>query len=271
VVTHLTSMGVSALGNYWLKECASDLRIGHGANEAAPEQIRRIIDALLDDRPCRRGQHDGLIGERAAGLDGILSMLNGVASTGAAPRAMTMGGALGPVFLSDARLILVYETQLMAAADKAENMVAFRRTTPVLPGEIRDRPFLHPMANMFLPTLDRFVETDFRAMTDRHLTAMVLAFRWYATEHDGKLPARLEELVPKYLPVIPSDPMADGKLLNYIPKEIDPVVYSVGVDGIDQGASTQPAFKGARQGSWQTLDEVVHLKRQPRPAPDSDN
>jgi hypothetical protein len=50
----------------------------------------------------------------------------------------------------------------------------------------------------------------------------------------GRYPARLEELAPKYLPAVPSD-LFSGKALVYRPFEGGYLLYSVGVNGKDEG------------------------------------
>jgi hypothetical protein len=53
----------------------------------------------------------------------------------------------------------------------------------------------------------------------------------------GRYPAKLDELVPRYLPAIPDD-LFSGKALIYRPSEKGYLVYSVGPNGIDEGGST---------------------------------
>jgi hypothetical protein len=55
----------------------------------------------------------------------------------------------------------------------------------------------------------------------------------YHREH-GKWPESLGELSPKYLPTLPADPIT-GKPLHYNVVNDRPIVYSVGVDGDDDG------------------------------------
>ena len=90
-------------------------------------------------------------------------------------------------------------------------------------------------------------------LTHRRLAAAALAVRWYAVEHDGRLPASLEELVPRYLPAVPLDPMAKGRPLGYSPDPARPMVYSVGENGIDNGGETtrRGALGSEDPGPWQ--------------------
>ena len=55
----------------------------------------------------------------------------------------------------------------------------------------------------------------------------------YHREH-GKWPESFGELSPKYLPSLPADPIT-GKPLHYKIVNDRPIVYSVGIDGDDDG------------------------------------
>ncbi len=54
-----------------------------------------------------------------------------------------------------------------------------------------------------------------------------------------------------------------GRPLIYRPDGADPIVYSVGENGIDNGGA-EPDPEGSRQADHD--DIVVHLDRRPRPA-----
>jgi hypothetical protein len=56
----------------------------------------------------------------------------------------------------------------------------------------------------------------------------------------GKLPERLTELVPQFLPDVPIDPF-DGKPLRYHHLAKGYVIYSIGIDGHDGGGKEKPA------------------------------
>ena len=60
-----------------------------------------------------------------------------------------------------------------------------------------------------------------------------LAVRCYQSEQ-GRLPARLDELVPSYLAKVPSDPFSRHSLV-YRPQGTNWLLYSVGEDGVDDG------------------------------------
>ncbi|HMC64121.1 MAG TPA: hypothetical protein VKI65_04215 [Gemmataceae bacterium] len=66
---------------------------------------------------------------------------------------------------------------------------------------------------------------------DNLLVAFALA--WYQRDH-GRYPKELNALAPKYLPKVPLD-LFSGKPLVYRPSENGYLLYSVGVNGKDEG------------------------------------
>lgn len=65
------------------------------------------------------------------------------------------------------------------------------------------------------------------------LLTLELNLRCYRAEH-GQPPATLDQLVPRYLTTLPSDPFT-GKALIYRPQGTNWLLYSVGPDGVDDG------------------------------------
>ncbi|MCD6416745.1 MAG: hypothetical protein J7M08_08640 [Planctomycetes bacterium] len=102
---------------------------------------------------------------------------------------------------------------------------------------------------MLTPAYDRIQGTEclieFRFSAVLALTAL----RCYRDAH-GRLPQRIEELVPQYLDEVPRDPF-DGKPLRY--SKDKKIVYSVGTDLTDSGGSTGDF--GSRQA-----DPTVHIE-----------
>ena len=76
-----------------------------------------------------------------------------------------------------------------------------------------------------------------------------MALERYRRDHGG-WPSSLRLLVPPYIEKIPLDPF-DGKPLHYRPFDEGVVIYSVGVDGVDNGGQID---RKATQGSDQGLD-----------------
>jgi hypothetical protein len=57
------------------------------------------------------------------------------------------------------------------------------------------------------------------------------------------LPTKLAQLVPEFLPTVPVDPF-DGKPFRYLVDDLEIKVYSVGVNGIDDGGLENQAGRG---------------------------
>ncbi len=102
-------------------------------------------------------------------------------------------------------------------------------------------PFGLILAGMLLPSLSRALNKTRLRQGMLRATCAYLALR--LREHaDGKVPADLAELVPAYLPSVPTDPF-DGKPLRF-KMEADGTwkVYSVGEDEKDDGGAASSWF-----------------------------
>jgi len=259
---------------------APDLRIGSAsdgsARPAQSKQVRQLIADLLDDRPLREGQVLAFRTERMMEVDTVMQM-----AAGKIPAIMPPGGInsnrntgaqgaigtlLAPQFYADGRFMLEYTSAVLQAA-RAPDLPTSRARMNVLPDLNRQRGAAHLMLSILLPAFGRAIEQDFRILTDSRLTALMLACRLYAIDHGGKFPDMLDDLVPDYIPTIPADPFSTGSPLRYRPG-LDPVVYSVGDNGADDGGSERVVEKGpgAQANKWAQADYVIHLIRQPRPA-----
>ena len=84
------------------------------------------------------------------------------------------------------------------------------------------------------PSLRRVFSRFFQGLAERRVAALRLAIRLYQVDHNGRVPATLNELAPKYIAAIPSDPFAsDGRPLGYIASPT-PLIYSVSMNGTDE-------------------------------------
>jgi hypothetical protein len=270
LIGHLIGIGISEIAASHLLQMSADLKVGSAAGEASPRELRKVIDELLDDAPPTEGFRRALLGERMFQADMFKVMADGtpVQMLPNQPPQPYFGrgrAVLQPLVNANAATALDYMGQLIPLAAE-KNLPEFRARSPQAP----NRP---SMFNFLLagvaPSLDRAFETHFRGVTDRHLAATVLAIRWYAVEHDGKYPQDPGELAPKYLPAIPSDPMAPaGQSLHYV-RGAAPAVYSVGVNSIDDNCDG--ADKRGDRYSWTSLDHVIPLTLPPRPLEDEDD
>jgi hypothetical protein len=269
IVGHLIGIGLQAMAAEVVEWVAPDLKLDPGGGGGVtPAEVRAVIDELLDDGPLRAGMIDALRGERKDQWIIVDAMVSGKPiTTGSKPIAALKRGALvRPFFHADGELMLRLMTGLIRQFEATGDWPGFQSGGEYrsMYAEIQAGSVRHVMARMLTPTLDKAVQAHYRCVADRRLAAVALAAGWYAAEHGGRLAATLGELVPKYLPAIPMDPMSAGGAvpLRYRGAGENPVVYSVGTDGVDDGG------EGLRVEElfdrWRGRDAVMHLRRQAR-------
>jgi hypothetical protein len=89
------------------------------------------------------------------------------------------------------------------------------------------------MLTQLIPATDTAVRANENHRGFRDGVLIGIALELYRREH-GDWPGALDELVPGYLPKVPADRLT-GEAVRYRILEGGPVVYSVGVDGDDDG------------------------------------
>jgi hypothetical protein len=105
-----------------------------------------------------------------------------------------------------------------------------------LPAEKAGRAITKVLIQMMGPAARKIQESADRAEQTRRnleLAFVLLAFK----KDTGKYPTTLAELAPKYLPSVPDD-LFSGKPLIYKPTENGYLLYSVGVNGKDDGGQS---------------------------------
>jgi hypothetical protein len=90
-----------------------------------------------------------------------------------------------------------------------------------------------PIIALLPPGTSRFLDAAVRGTASNHATDAVIAVERFRRAH-GRLPEKLDELVPKYLPQVLTDPF-DGQPLRYVLRNKAYVIYSVGEDAVDNG------------------------------------
>ncbi len=94
----------------------------------------------------------------------------------------------------------------------------------------------YPTSLATLPMIQAWAEVRNRAIARRDSARTAVAIERYRLQH-GAPPKALDALAPELLPEVPLDPF-DGKPLRYRVDEDGYRIYSVGLDGIDQGGQT---------------------------------
>jgi hypothetical protein len=92
----------------------------------------------------------------------------------------------------------------------------------------------YPIA-MLAPSLSRVAPASERYLGVRDALQVAMALELHKRS-TGSYPPTLDELSPRYLPVVPVDPITGG-LLRYEIVDGKPLIYSVGADGDDDGGS----------------------------------
>jgi hypothetical protein len=282
---------IAALAAKRLILIAPTMCVGNAGTESSttspadPLLVTALINTLLAQDADNAGLSQAMRGWRMELLDDFTAIASGrldlehyldrhsdVLDNGGSAEAKFVGYLFKPILLIDARTMARYMDGVVAAIS-ASNWPAGRSSFPAFPAQIRSHWLIHIHAVMLMSSgVDLALKQQFRFRTDLTLAATSLAIRQYAADNEGKLPENLAELTPRYLAAVPLDPMTAGKPLGYIrgdqpglPHAGDPIIYSVGENGIDEGGSEQPLWKSsAVWDRWGTQDAVVHLTQQPR-------
>jgi hypothetical protein len=110
-------------------------------------------------------------------------------------------------------------------------------------------PDLSSLFSRSVLSLGRVCERVFNAEVARDLTTTALALKRYQLAHSD-YPSDLSSLVPRFLPAIPRDP-ADGQPLRYRVKPDGTfLLYSIGLDGVDNGGDPSPVDGKTKSFSW---------------------
>ena len=240
LVCYLVELGIDALAFDVCRDISPTLQLTR--EPAMRDQLRRTIAELLDETEVRAHVRRVMQGERVVSVDTALALasgkltiddLLGSAQQKANFRRFAIKPAdLLPIALTDARIMLAEMTKNVDAVSAADLPTAMAKLKPWPPSVLAE-PKQHFFMAMMLPSLQKSIERHYTALAQRRVAATALAIRWYAMDHDGQLPKTLQDLIPAYLLAVPTDPMTAGKPLIY--SADDEVVYSVGVDGQDDG------------------------------------
>lgn len=114
----------------------------------------------------------------------------------------------------------------------------------------------YPRTMSDLAPLSRCLNRAMRIETERSLVLAAIALKRHALT-GAPPPARLENLVPKFLASVPIDHI-DGKPIRYRPKAGGtPLLYSVGEDGTDEGGDSSPTASGSATAHWWLRKDAV--------------
>ena len=210
-------------------DVAADPRSGSPPpRDAGRQRVCDLIARLLDDADSTDAAVRGAQGDRVSYVESALHIGRG------AP-------LLAPTLrIGAARLSPRFEPHIaaFAAPDLPAARAAIPATAPVPRGANGPGFDLSETVENLMIVTSSSLNRHFQASADRRVAAVALAVRLYVIDHDGALPPSLVELVPDYLPAVPRDPLRAGVgPIGYDPGPADPRVWSVGLDGRDDGGA----------------------------------
>jgi hypothetical protein len=264
LISHLVATGATSLACLTVSELAPELHVS--ANGLSRAQVSGLLKQLQDERAMNDGAMLSWRSERMVGVNGLTDIATGTPAalagntgTSSSANSRVFGYIAKPVLLSDARLYAEYLQGMISASSATDWPSAQSRLPTALPAMVHAHPMYHLFLSLLVPSLDKAAKVGFDTRAARRLAVVAIAVRLYAADHDNQLPASLEELVPRYLPTIPIDPMS-GSRLKY--KSNPPRIYSIGDDGVDDGGV--PVDPDGNRFHREHGDIVVYLVTQPR-------
>ncbi len=270
VVSHLVATGITSLATAGVDQIAPDLRIGSDEHCVSERLVRALIVELLDEQTVQQAFQHAWQGERVMQLDManliLRQKMNFNPSSGQKqPLPAPVTWFLRPFILTDARILGETCTTTELAIRQPDLASCWLHVPSTK--NIEEHYLIHFLAAMLMPPTYTHAK-HYLALARRRLAATQLAIRLYTLHNDGKFPAALADLVSDgYLPAVPNDPMISMHPLMYLPRENDPILYSVGEDGVDNAGREMDPHLSVSQNRRLGEDTVVHLIRQPRPAP----
>jgi hypothetical protein len=272
-LSHYNAIALEGLLVRKLEELLPFLAVPAVSEEGAggrADGIRELVTGLLLDLLDEELMQDGLIRaaqrERMVLADSVDCVVDGRLSlsfmtTGATTSPFLESVSVSsfrPLYMLDEAFGIRFMTRYVEAS-RAASWPAAKAASPVITDEpSRWQRMRHPVTTTMLPWYGHFQKLHFRALANRRMAATALGIRLYEVDN-GRRPERLAELVPEYLPAVPVDPFAaDGRAIGYRPDASPPVLYSIGVDGIDDsGAFT--FYGSGMQIHWDKLDNPFFL------------
>ena len=113
----------------------------------------------------------------------------------------------------------------------------------------------HIFTALMMPAANAAFQAGARIDASSQAADAAIAVELFRRKH-GKLPTKLDELVPEFLPQLPLDPF-DGQPLRFLVRDDEYVIYSIGADRVDNGGQKQP----------NPNDEIIFTVKRPSSPP----
>jgi hypothetical protein len=228
-----------------VEQMAPRLALGSAAGQAEPTRVTALQRDLLDDGPLREGFIRAVIQDRCVVAYACERVRNGHGPGPAAipvdwraPAAFEVitSRIFAPLFtLGKARVLRGYAARVGAA--RQSNWPAAAKGLPSLPVLSPEQRLSRPMRSLLYDARVDSYFSHFRALASQRMAGVALAVRRFEADN-AKRPARLSDLVGRYLKEVPTDPFCpNGSCVRYLPAGRPPLLYCVGPDGADGGGA----------------------------------
>ena len=194
---------------------------------AAHKAAQELLGRLLDEKHFVANGERAWWGERAGILDDFQEIVGG--GDGGSWLALPYK----PILQYDLLVTMDNVTQIAEASVQSNYPQALRMLPPS--GTVGGlSAFFHPFSSAHHYSLTE-IELGFHNIALRRLAATALAMRLFLADNDRSAVA-LSELVPRYLPSLPTDPFTGGSQPLRIAGAGPSRLYSIGVHGTDGSA-----------------------------------
>jgi hypothetical protein len=231
IIGALVSCGIDHLAVYTLQEALP------AVTNDKDLSILHVVDAGSESRVIGRA----LQGEEAFGLSVFSDLAAGKLTTAALTGENARGGtpmdalARGPSALA---VRVFFMPQDFVAYRQLMTLYQDAASKPYAQGRAMLSQAPPPnglLTRIIAPALNPFLTQDNLAVAHHAEAQTAIALTRYRLAH-GAFPLKLDALVPEYLDDVPVDPF-DGKPLRFVVKPDKCLIYSVGLDGKDDGGS----------------------------------
>jgi hypothetical protein len=139
------------------------------------------------------------------------------------------------------------ETNISLSATFPKDIVVISNVQEQLSQTSKQNRYI--LSSLLLPVCGKAIIKEANNLAQVRSAQTAIAIERYRLAK-RKLPEHLNELVPQFLPAVPTDPFG-GQPLRYHRLEKGYVIYSVGSDGHDDGGREKPA-------DWKSSDKTTY-------------
>ncbi len=253
LISQLVSLGMDSKACTFAQLIAPGLHLDSRTSTRpnTRQQVRSMIDQLLDDHSIGPPSRRALVIERILCLDVLGSRSTGNWAIKPLADMQAVRTLPNDELTIEATQCTNYPDALAVLKQCKWETKTWNRF-PVFGGSAPEIQRYSRWYGQISSDLTPYFERHFRNLGERRATAVTLACQLYRADH-GRWPDSLGQLVPEYLPALPADPFhADGRPMGYtvfrgeLPGGLDrPLVY------YDAGQAGDVVIAGHPMYGWQ--------------------